>query len=221
MQLIIKVKLNIMSNYIDSLKWRYATKKFDKTKKLSDVQLENLKEVLRLSASSYGLQPYKFLIIEDDKIRQKLREASYNQAQITDSSQLIVFCGKYEANEDDVKDHIENTAKTIGKSVGELEGLSNSINGKLINMSSTDKENWIARQNYLALGNLLSALAHMEIDACPMEGFENDKYDEILDLKSKGLKSYVIAAVGFRDKSDKYANIPKVRKSKEYLFEHI
>jgi len=210
-----------MSNYLDGLKWRYATKKFDKSKKLSDVQLEDLKEVLRLSASSYGLQPYKFLIIEDDKIRQKLREASYNQPQITDSSHLIVFCGKYEANEDDVANHVENTAKTIGKSVTELEGLSNSINGKLSRMSSSDKKDWTARQNYLALGNLLSAAAHMEIDACPMEGFENDKYDEILDLKSKGLHSNVIAAVGFRDESDKYANVPKVRKSKENLFVHI
>jgi nitroreductase len=207
-----------MSNYIDSLKWRYATKKFDKSRKLSEKQLNDLKEVLRLSASSYGLQPYKFLIIENPEIRKKLREASYNQPQITDSSQLIVFCGRYDADEKDVAAHVENTAKTIGKSVSDLEGLSKSINGKLSRMEASDKENWVARQNYLALGNLLSAAAHMGIDACPMEGFENEKYDEILDLKSKGLKSNVIATVGFRDDDDSYASQPKVRKSQDDLF---
>ena len=188
------------NNVIEKLNWRYATKVFDKSKKLSEDDLNILLESLRLTPSSFGLQPWKFVLVKNIDLREKIKDASYGQTQMTDASDLIVLCAKETITEDDVV-----------KITGNNEGYKNMIMGSIKNKSNDEILNWNAKQVYLALGFLLETAAIMNIDACPMEGFDNKKVDEILGLNEKGLKSVVICPVGYRSEDDKYANNPKFR----------
>jgi nitroreductase len=188
------------NNVIEKLNWRYATKMFDKSKKISDDDLNILIESLRLTPSSFGLQPWKFVLVKNIDLREKIKDASYGQIQMTDASDLIVLCAKETLTEDDVV-----------KITGNNEGYKNMIMGSIKNKSNDEILNWNAKQVYLALGFLLETAAIMNIDACPMEGFDNKKVDEILGLNEKGLKSVVICPVGYRSEDDKYANNPKFR----------
>ena len=210
-----------MSNYIENLNWRYATKKFDTSKKLTDEQLEKLKEVIKLTASSYGLQPYKFFIIEDKETRKKLREAAWDQPQVTDASQLIVFANMTDFDESLVDDYIQNVVETRGMDKADLKDYAEMIKSTLMPLSKEQKGFWAAKQAYIALGNLLSAAAEYKIDACPMEGFEPEKFNEILGLKSQNLNAAVIATVGYRSEEDKTQHYKKVRKTKNELFKTI
>jgi nitroreductase len=206
---------------INHLKWRYATKKFDSSKKVGVDELKLLSESVRLSASSYGLQPYKVMIIQDDEIRKQLKEASWNQSQITDASHLFVFCihQDYPLQEIDNYFHlIQDVQKADPKS---LSGYKNSLKTLFQKKTPEEKREWAAKQVYIALGSLLIACAGLKIDACPMEGFEKDRYDEILGLKEQGLRSTVIAAVGYRSIDDDTSKRKKVRKPKEVLFEEV
>ena len=210
-----------MSNYIENLNWRYATKKFDTSKKLTDEQLEKLKEVIKLTASSYGLQPYKFFIIEDKETRKKLREAAWDQPQVTDASQLIVFANMTDFDESLVDDYIQNVVETRGMDKADLKDYAEMMKSTLMPLSKEQKGFWAAKQAYIALGNLLSAAAEYKIDACPMEGFEPEKFNEILGLKSQNLNAAVIATVGYRSEEDKTQHYKKVRKTKNELFKTI
>ncbi|NAS29649.1 NAD(P)H-dependent oxidoreductase [Flavobacteriaceae bacterium R38] len=210
-----------MNNYIESLQWRYATKKFDASKKISEEDLNALKEVIRLSASSYGLQPYKVLIIENDDIRKQLQPVSWGQSQIVDASHLIIFCNEINVNDDLIDNYLENVSNTRGVAIEELKDYGDFMKSKITPLTSDAKINWAAKQTYIALGNLLSAAAQLKIDTCPIEGFEPDKYDEILGLKEQGLKSTVAAAIGYRSSEDKTQFFAKVRKSTQELFNTI
>lgn len=206
---------------INYLKWRYATKKFDSSKKVGVDELKLLSESVRLSASSYGLQPYKVMIIQNDEIRKLLKEASWNQSQITDASHLFVFCihQDYPLQEIDNYFHlIQEVQKADPKS---LSGYKNSLKTLFQKKTPEEKREWAAKQVYIALGSLLIACAGLKIDACPMEGFEKDRYDEILGLKEQGLRSTVIAAVGYRSADDDTSKRRKVRKPKEILFAEV
>lgn len=206
---------------IEGLKWRYATKKFDPTKKISTDDLEKLKEAVQLSASSYGLQLYKILIVEDPAIRAKLKEASWGQSQITDASQVFVFCNYTKANDSHVDEYLDNIAKTINLSremLVEYEGIMKNT----INSQTADVQNvWTAKQTYIALGTLLAAASEMRIDTCPMEGFDNEKYNEILGLTDQNLNAAVIATIGYRAEDDHYQMGAKVRKPQNKLYEVI
>jgi nitroreductase/dihydropteridine reductase len=204
---------------IENLQWRYATKKFDATKKVSQEDLENIKEAIRLSASSYGLQLYKVLVIEDPDIRKALREASWGQPQITDASHLFVFCNYASVQEADVDAYLELKADTQGLDIKNLKGYGDFMKDKLVSLSAEVQKNWTVRQTYIALGNLLAACAELRIDSCPMEGFDPARYDEILGLKEKGLTTAVVASIGYRSEEDQTQDQPKVRKAKEQLFE--
>ena len=206
---------------LEGLKWRYATKKFDNTKKISDTELEKLKEAIQLSASSYGLQLYKVLIIENNELREKIKPAAWGQGQITDASHLFIFCNFTDVTRDSIDDYMNLKAKTQGIDAEALKPYGDFIEGKMNERSSSEKSNWTARQTYVALGNLLAACGELKIDACPMEGFEAEQVDEILGLKEKGLTTAVIATVGYRANDDETAMQEKVRKSKEVLFETI
>lgn len=208
-------------NLINSLQWRYATKRFDSTKKVEDADLELLKESVQLAASSYGLQFYKILIIENKEIKEQLKTASYNQPQITESSHLFIFCQYTGLLDKHVADYMELVAKTQNIELENLSGYSQLIKGSITAKSIQEQEVWTAKQTYIALANLLAAAGELQIDTCPMEGFEADKYDEILGLKEKGLKTTVIAAVGYRSAEDTTQFSKKVRKSKDNLFETI
>jgi len=206
---------------INDLKWRYATKQFDKTQKIPEEELKQLMEVVRLAPSSYGLQLYKVLIINDQETREKLKAASWNQNQITDASALVVFCNYKDINDNHIDDYIKLKSVTEQKDIDKLKGYGDFMKSKLKEMTQSEKDNWTKKQTYIALGFLLTACAELKIDACPMEGFEVEKYNEILGLAEKNLNASVIAAIGYRDESDKAQHLPKVRKPIDELFEIV
>lgn len=206
---------------ITNLKWRYATKKFDPSRKVSVEDLEKIKQAVQLSASSYGLQLYKILIIEDPELRARLKPVSWDQDQITDASHLIVFCSYSEVEDYHVDEYLKLSAETQQIELNKLEEYGLFMKQKIAEKSPIEKENWTARQTYLALGNLLAACAELEIDTCPMEGFEPDAYDDILGLKEQGFTASVIATIGYRAIDDQAQFAKKVRKSKYRLFEMI
>ena len=210
-----------MSSIIESLKWRYATKKFDATKKISKEALETLLEGVQLSASSYGLQPYQIFVIEDSEIREKLKSAAWNQTQLTDASQVVVFANHKSLDEAYVDNYIKNIAETRDMKVEDLQGMADMIKNSTLQMPAEMQNEWAQKQCYLALGFLLNTAAELKIDVCPMEGFSAEEFDTILGLQEKGLHTAVIACVGYRSEEDKYQHAAKVRKSTEDLFNFI
>jgi nitroreductase len=194
-----------------SLEWRYATKQFDATKKVSDSDLEELLEALQLSPSSFGLQPWKFIVVTNPDTRAKLKAASWNQTQITDASHLIVLARQTDMTEAHVSAYISDIAKKRNSAEESLEGYKQMMNGFIKAMSLDKKSDWMSRQVYIALGVLLTTCAIKHIDACPMEGFDHNAYDDILNLKSKGLTSVVLCPVGYRSTKDHYDEEAKVR----------
>lgn len=207
-----------MSTLLDNLNWRYATKKFDATKKISSEDLNTLKEAVRLAASSYGLQPYKVVIVENPEIREQLKAAAYGQTQITDSSQLFIFANDLNAGPESVAAYIKNISETRGVPTEALGGFADMMNGVISNLSQDAKNIWTAKQTYIALGTLLAAAAELKIDATPMEGFNAAAFNEILGFDKLGLNASVIATVGYRHTEDDTQHYKKVRKSHEELF---
>lgn len=203
---------------IKSLEWRYATKKFDFSKKVSSENLALIKKAIQLSASSYGLQLYKVLIIENEDLREKLKSASFGQSQITEASHLIVFCNYTVVTQEHIDEYFTLKSQIEEVDLSDLQGYSDFIKADVNSKSELEKIRWTTNQTYLALGNLLNACAELRIDACPMEGFEREKYNEILRLDEQGLSTAVIATIGYRsvDDSSQYSN--KVRKSIKTLF---
>ncbi len=206
---------------IENLKWRYATKQFDPNKSISDEQLEYLKDAVQLSVSSYGLQQYKVLIIENQELRRTLKKASYNQSQITDASKLMVFCYYTSVDNEAVDSFIERTANAQGKTFAELQGYGTHIKEAMAKKTTVQVENWAAKQTYLAVSNLLAACAELRIDACPMEGFDAAEYDRILGLTKQGLSTSVIVPIGYRSTKDENQHFKKVRRPKSELFETV
>ncbi|WP_264530969.1 NAD(P)H-dependent oxidoreductase [Flavobacterium sp. N502540] len=207
-----------MSTLLDNLNWRYATKKFDATKKISSQDLNTLKEAVRLSASSYGLQPYKVIIVENPEIREKLKAAAYGQTQITDASQIFIFANDLNLGADSVDAYINTISETRGVPADALGGFSDMMKGTISNLSVEAKNIWTAKQTYIALGTLLSAASELKIDATPMEGFNAAAFNEILGFDKLGLNTSVIATVGYRHDEDETQHYKKVRKSHENLF---
>jgi len=193
------------------LKWRYATKRFDPTRKIAPDLWAKLELAAIHAPSSFGLQPWTFVVVTDPVMRKKLHPVSYNQAQILDASHLVVFAAKNPPTPADVEAHVAHTAAVRGETVASLDGLKSGLLGALARMDAAQAHRWAARQTYIALGVFLSAAAMMGVDACPMEGFQPDKYDEILGLKEKGLGSVVLATAGYRSPEDKYASAAKSR----------
>ena len=210
-----------MSNYIDDLNWRYAVKQFDASKKVSDEDLQKLIDAVQLSASSYGLQPYKILVVKDQAVKEKLKAAGYNQSQFSDATAVFVFAHQTDFDAELVDSYIELSERIKELETGTLEGYANLMKNALLTLPQEAKAGWTSRQAYIALGNLLSAAAAHKIDACPMEGFEAAAFDEILGLTEQNLHAVVVAAVGYRSAEDETQHAPKVRRPQEELFEII
>lgn len=206
-----------MTNYIENLNWRYATKKFDASKKVSEENLNSLIEAVILSASSYGLQPYKIIVVTNPEIREKLKPAAWGQAQITDASHLIILANQTTFGEELVDNYITNVSTTRNIPTEGLKGYADFMKNSLTGLPDEKKAIWSAKQAYIVLGNLLSAAADLKIDACPMEGFDAAQFDEILGLKEKGLTAAVLAPIGYRSTEDETQHHKKVRKSKENI----
>lgn len=210
-----------MNSYLESLNWRYATKKFDRERKISEKDLELLVEATRLSASSFGLQPYHVFVITDPEIRRALKEVSWGQSQITDASHLFVFANKKTFGPELIDSYLSEVSDVREIPEEGLKAYGDFMKSKLVDLPEQVKETWTAKQTYIALGNLLSAASVMAIDACPMEGFEAEAYDRILKLDEKDLTTSVVVALGFRSEEDETQHYKKVRRSKESLFTHI
>ena len=197
---------------LNSLQWRYATKKFDASKQLSPEQIDVLKQCFNLTATSYGLQPLQLVVIKHRELQEQLLPHSFQQQQIVTASHLLVIC--IEKNIDaefinryfELTKNIRNTPEEILKPFREF--LLKDFGAK----PQQELEQWAINQAYLALGNLLTVCAEEKIDACPMEGFDAEKYDEILKLKEKNLKSVLILPVGYRAEDDIFADFEKVRR---------
>jgi nitroreductase len=207
-----------MNTFIENQNWRYATKKFDATKKISTEDLEILKEAIRLSSSSYGLQPYKVLIVENPELRAKIQPAAWGQSQIVEASHLIIFANETNIDDSTIDSFLQNISETRNTPIEALSGYGDFMKSKISTLDTDVKNVWTAKQTYLALGNLLNAAADLKIDATPMEGFVPAQVNEILGLDKLGLNATLIATLGYRHEEDTTQHYKKVRKSNEELF---
>ena len=197
---------------IKKLNWRYATKKFDETKKLSKSKINILKQAFNLTATSYGLQTMKMLIISDDAIKEKLVKCCYGQEQVKNASHVLAICIQDLVNETDVDNHFDNIKK-IRKTPELILSKYRKEQKDFINGKSPEKiESWCINQAYIALGNLMTVCALEAIDACPMEGFVPKMVDDLLELENYDLKTVLLLPVGYRAKDDMFADFKKVRK---------
>ncbi len=198
---------------IDNLKWRYATKKFDRTKKLSEEKLSILKEAFNLTALSYGLQTLKMVVIEDKSKREDLVSLSFGQRQVADSSYLLVLCIQTEINDEDVDEHFNTIKSTRNTPDTILNPFKSELKSTINDMPNLKKVDWATKQAYIALGNLMTVCAVEKIDSCPMEGFMPKELDSALGLDKMGLNSVLLLPVGYRAEDDMFASFKKVRKS--------
>ncbi len=200
-------------NIIESLRWRYATKKFDHTRVLPKEKIDILTEAFNLTATSYGLQPLKLVIIKNKKLQKELTEHSWGQQQVADASHVLVFCIENSIEETYITKHFDNVKATRNTSEEILKPFKEQLVDSFKNKPAKEILNWATKQAYLAMGNLLTVCALEEIDACPMEGFVPAKYDEVLHLKELGLSSVLVLPVGYRAKDDMFSEFKKVRRS--------
>lgn len=207
---------------LEQLNWRYATKKFDSSKKISEASWKTLEQSLVLSPSSFGLQPWKFFVIRNPEVRQKLLEHSWGQTPVINASHLVVFAIKNNINHSDVDRHIQRMAEVQQTDPDNLAGFGNVVK-KFLDQPPfpLDVNKWAAKQVYIALGFFMTCAAMLKIDTLPMEGFIPAKYDEVLKLKQQGYSSVVVCAAGYRADDDKYATTPKVRFPTDQVVEYI
>jgi nitroreductase len=199
------------------LNWRYATKQFEPGRAIPDEVWQALERALVLAPSSFGLQPWKFIVVNDPALRAKLLPHSWNQRQIVDASRLVVFTVKDELLPDDVHRLIARTAESRGVAPESLAAYRDIILGFIAGRPTRD---WSSRQVYVALGQFMTAAAVLGIDTCPMEGIDAAVYDEILGLAGTGYSTLCACAAGYRAETDKYAKLPKVRYSDAEIVEH-
>lgn len=195
---------------LDALNWRYAVKQFS-NKKISAAKLKELLNMVRLSASSYGLQPYNIIVVKSEAVREQLLQFSYGQDKIAQSSHLLVFAAQTQIGDEKVNRFIEKYAKICNKDQSELSDFSNHIKSALTANTAEQRQLWAHQQAYIALGNLLTCAAVMKIDSCPMTGIDTVGYDSVLKLKEKALTTTVICPIGYRHHNDIQALSPKVR----------
>ena len=198
-------------NTIESLNWRYATKKFDADRKLTDDQVNQILEAGNLAASSYGLQPYKFVVVNNQELQDKLVPHSYKQQQVADASHVIVIAVRTDVNADYICAFTALMEKERGLDAGKLDTYKGMMLGTVGKLPPEDLNVWSAKQAYIVLGTMLAAAASIEVDACPMEGFVADDYDELLDLKSQNLRSVLVLPIGYRADDDKSQHQKKIR----------
>lgn len=202
------------------LEWRYATKNFDPAKKIPAEKWEALENALLLAPSSFGLQPWKFLVVENPELRAKLRPASFDQSQITDASHLVVLTAHKGVDEKFVARYIERIMEVRSVSRESLTGFEKAMVDSVVK-GKPDKDAWARRQAYIAMGFLLETAALLDIDSCPMEGFIPAAYDEILGLAGTEYTSVLVVPLGYRSEKDATQNWTKVRFPKDEVVTHL
>jgi nitroreductase len=210
-----------MSTFLENQNWRYATKKFDASKKITAEDLSTLKEAIRLSSSSYGLQPYKVIIVENPELRANIQPAAWGQSQIVEASHLIIFANETNVDDLAIDEFIKNISQTRNMPIEALAGYGDFMKSKITSLTPEEKNIWTAKQTYLALGNLLNVAAELKIDATPMEGFVPAQVNEILGLNKLGLNATLIATLGYRHDEDATQHYKKSQKIKRRLIHYI
>lgn len=211
--------MNRKAVLIDALYWRYAVKIFDATKKIPDELWSDLETSLILTPSSYGLQPWKFLVVTSSDVKKQLTPHSWNQKQVESCSHYVVFLARNEMTEADVQKFMDQTAHVRGVESSTMDGYKKMIIGDVVKGArSTWVREWAARQLYIALGNFMTSAAILGVDTCPMEGIDPAKYDEVLGLTNSGYHTVVACAAGYRSPEDKYQHAKKVRFNRSELF---
>lgn len=202
------------SDVLEAMRWRYACKKFDNTKKLPIETINDLLETLNLTATSLGMQLMKIVVIEDPEIKNKILIHSYNQRQVVDCSHLLVLCRYNQVDDEIVDEYVQRSAQTRNFEIDSprIQGFRNMVMNT-VSMPEEKRIQWMVNQVYIALGNLLTSCALMRIDSCPMEGFNPTGVDEVLDLSEYGLSSVLLCPIGIRHADDTYAQLPKVRRA--------
>jgi len=210
------------SQLLAALNWRYATKSFDASRKIPEQTWETLEETLVLSPSSFGLQPYRFLVIRDPSVRKQLQPHSWNQTQVVDASHYVVLAARTGITEAEIDGFLDRVVEVRGIPRESLEAYRGLMYGSLLSPGTEGRiPHWSALQAYIALGNLMTSAALLGIDTCAIEGFAPAEYDSILGLKEKGYASVVCCALGYRSADDKYAALAKVRKRTPELFQTV
>ena len=203
---------------LESLEWRYASKRMN-GERVPEEKVQNILEAIRLAPSSMGLQPYTVLVIEDEELKKQIRPIAWNQPQIEESSHLLVFAAWENITAQQIEEYIRHTAEVRNMPVEALNDFKEILLKMAKDRTQEENFNWSARQAYIAFGTALVAAATEKVDATPMEGFDSNKLDELLNLKEKGLKSVTLLPLGYRDaENDWLASLPKVRREKEKLF---
>ncbi len=210
------------ADLLTQLSWRYAVKKFDPARALSAEEWETLQKCMELSPSSYGLEPWRFFHIQSKEVRARLQVAARGQAQVADASHFLVLTIVTDFGQPGVDAYLARAAEVRGVPVANLDGYRKAIAGDLVNGPRHAISNeWSARQLYVALGTLLTSAAMLGVDACPMEGYDIAKFDEILGLAAKGLSARVCFALGVHAGDDKYAASAKVRFARAQVMEVV
>lgn len=206
---------------LHALRWRYATKQFDATRRIPANIWDTLEESLVLTPSSFGLQPWKFLVIQDPEVRMKLSPESWKQPQVTEASHYVVLTARTDLTADDIDAWILRMSEVQGTDMAALAPLKGMIQGFAQAMSQEERHAWNVRQVYIALGQLMASAAALGVDACPMEGISASGYDHVLGLVGSGYATAVACALGYRADTDKYAQTPKTRFDRGHVIKHL
>jgi len=204
---------------LDALRWRYATKSFNPDRRVDPDAWQALLESLVLAPSSFGLQPWKFLVIEDPELRRQLRDASWGQAQVTEADKLVVFTAQRDMTRADIERWIARLAEVQGQQPDSLAGFTDVVDRFSRSLDPTQRHAWNVRQTYLALGQFMGAAASLGVDTCPLEGIDPAGYDRILGLDDSPYATCVACAVGHRADDDKQARRPKARYARDQVIE--
>jgi nitroreductase len=204
-----------MADIIKDLEWRYAVKKFDSTKEIEAPKLERIKKAFNLTATSYGLQPIKMVVLKNKALQEQLVEFSYGQQQVAQASHLLILCIEKKIDAAYISGYFDKVKKIRGTSDAVLEPFKSALVNEFANMDTSQIQQWATNQAYLAMGNLLTICAVEQIDACPMEGFLPESYDKLLKLGTKGLSSVLVLPIGYRAEDDMFSGFKKVRRDME------
>lgn len=205
---------------INALEWRYAVKEFDADRRIPPEKMDRIKKAFNLTPTSYGLQPLHLAVVQDDALQKELLDYSYGQKQITSASHLLIICIETAIDQNFIEENFELQKEVRDVQDEVIAPFRKFLIDDFNKRTPEEIHQWAMNQAYLALGNLLTVCAAESIDACPMEGFEAHRYDQILGLNEKGLKSAVVLPLGYRSKKDKFADLKKVRRPiEETVFE--
>ena len=208
-------------NVIEALQWRYATKKFDVSRKIPQEKIEVITQAFNLTATSYGLQPVKLIVIQDPELQQKLVSHAMNQAQVATASHLLVLCIQKELPPTFVHDYFDKVKKIRETPEEILAPFRSSLAQRFKEQHQDQARAWAVNQAYLAMGNLMTVCALEHVDACPMEGFEPKKFDQQLNLGDHGLTAVLIMPIGYRAEDDMFSELKKVRRPRSETVIHL